>query len=208
MLATKTDEVLRQAEAVHAQSDPERAELIARARRFKSSWFELGESLADLRRTERYKQWGHPSFEDYCRKELHLRKETAEKLTGSFAFLRKSAPEVLRRDGREAPIPSYQAVDFLRTAEDSEAPEETVREIRRQVLDEGASLPKLSRLYREVVFPVDDAEASDRRRAELRRTVDRLVEQLAMARDEGLLPAKLCAEVEEPLSRLSSSLSS
>ena len=205
-LRTQTDDALAAAEAVHA-GDPERADMIARVRRFKASWFELGSALTELRRTERYTQWGFSNFEDYCRRELHLKRETADKLTGSYAFLRRAAPEVLQRDGREAPIPSYQAVDFLRRAEEeSEAPPETLSEIRRQVLDEGTELPKLSRIYRQVVFPVDADEAADKRRQSLKQTVAKLVELLALAREDKLVPVQLCAEVEEPLSRLASAL--
>src|SRR5262249_12393327 len=154
----KTDDVLAAAEIQHAH-DPERAELIARTRRFKASWFELGEALTEVKRAERFKNWGHATFDDYCRKELHLKRETADKLTGSFAFLHTRAPEVLRRDGRDAPIPTYQAVDFLRRAEEeSGAPPETLNELRRHVLDEGTPLPKISRIYREAIFPLDPEE--------------------------------------------------
>jgi hypothetical protein len=205
-MKTKVDDALARAEEEHAH-DPERSEVIARVRRFKAGWYELAESLSELRRSERYRQWGYADFDDYAKRELHLRKETVDKLTGSFVFLRKKAPEVLRRDGRDAPIPSYQAVDFLRRAEEeSQAPEDTVREIRRHVLDEGTSLPKLSRIYRQVVFPVDKAEEAEKRRSSLKATIEKLVEQLAHARDEGTVPPPLAAEVEEPLSRLAAHL--
>jgi hypothetical protein len=205
---THTDERLAAAEAAHS-SDPERADMIARVRRFKASWYELGSALTEMRRTERFKDWGFKDFEDYCRRELHLKRETADKLTGSYAFLRRAAPEVLERDGREAPIPSYQAVDFWRRAQEddeSEAPPEVVEEIRRAVLDEGTDLPKLSRIYRQVVFPVDEEDQAEKRRQSLKHTVNKLVELLALARDEKLVPPQLCAEVEEPLSRLASAL--
>ena len=204
---THTDETMAAAEAAHA-SDPERADMIARVRRFKASWFELGSALTEMRRTERYSQWGFANFEDYCRRELHLKRETADKLTGSYAFLRRAAPEVLERDGRQAPIPSYQAIDFWRRAEEeSDAPEATVSEIRRQVLD-GAELPKLSRVYRSVVFPLDAEAESDKRLQTLKQTIAKLVELLALAREDRLVPTALCAEVEEPLQRLATALSS
>jgi hypothetical protein len=205
-MRTKVDDALAHAEEQH-QHDPERAEIIARVRRFKSGWYELAQSLSEMRRSERYKAWGYADFDDYCKRELHLRKETVDKLTGSFSFLRKRAPEVLDRDGRDAPIPSYQAVDFLRRAEEeAQAPEETVREIRRHVLDEGTSLPKISRLYRQVVFPVDESAETEKRRGSLKSTIVKLVELLAMARDDGAVPKELAAEIEEPLSRLAAHL--
>ncbi len=206
MPRTKTDDVLAASEIQHAH-DPQRAEMIARVRRFKASWFELGEALSEIKRSEGYKKWGHASFEDYCKKELHLKRETADKLTGSFAFLRTRAPEVLSRDGRDAPIPTYQAVDFLRRAEEeSQAPEETLTEIRRHVLDEGTPLPKISRIYREALFPVDSVEQTEKRLASLSSSINRLIEQMAQARADKLVPEQLCAEVEEPLSRLANHL--
>jgi hypothetical protein len=206
MPRTKTDDVLAEAER-SLQHDPERAEMIARVRRFKASWFELGEALTQLKRDEGFKKWGHASFDDYCKKELHLKRETADKLTGSFAFLRARAPEVLRRDGRDAPIPTYQAVDFLRRAEEeSDAPEETLSEIRRVVLDEGAPLPKIARIYREALFPLDAEEQSEKRLSSLQSAINRLVEQLAQARADKLVPETLSAEVEEPLARLAQHL--
>jgi hypothetical protein len=206
MARTKTDDVLAASEIQHAH-DPERAELIARVRRFKASWFELGEALTEIKRSEGYKKWGHASFEDYCKKELHLKRETADKLTGSFAFLRTRAPEVLRRDGRDAPIPTYQAVDFLRRAEEeSQAPEETLTELRRHVLDEGTPLPKITRIYREALFPVDAEEQTEKRLGSLSTTINRLIELMAQARADKIVPEQLCAEVEEPLARLANHL--
>ena len=205
MPRTQVDRVLAAAEETHAH-DPERAEAIARVRRFKAGWYELGETLTEIQRNEAYRRWSYATFEDYCRKELHLKMETVAKLTGSYGFLRKRAPEVLERDGTSGPIPTYQAVDFWRQAEESEAPAETVQEIRRRVLDEGVALPRLSRLYREVVFPVDEEEERSKKRTALSQAIDRLVELLAVARDAGQVPRDLAAEVEEPLQRLARQL--
>jgi hypothetical protein len=206
MPRTKTDDVLRAAEIHHAH-DPERAELIARVRRFKASWFELGESLTEVKRAEGFKKWGYSSFEDYCQKELHLKRDTADKLTGSFAFLRKSAPDVLRRDGRDGPIPNFHAVDFLRRAEEeAEVPAETLTELRRHVLDEGAALPKVTRLFKEAIFPVDAEAQAEKRLTNLTSTIGRLIELLAHARADKLVPEPLCAEIEEPLARLAEHL--
>jgi len=203
---TGVDRELRKREASLA-SDPERAGVVAAARRFKASWFELGESLTRVRREERHTAWGYASFEDYCKKELHLRRETADKLTGSFSFLRSRAPEVVDRAfargaADDEPLPTFQAVDFWRRAEETEAPRDTVDEIRRQVLDEGASLPRLQRQFREVLFPLADDAQRVKRQSELRSATNRLTELLAHARAEDLVPAQLCAELEEPLQRL------
>jgi hypothetical protein len=196
---TKVEEALAAAEREHAD-DPERADLIARARRFKASWIELAEALSEVRRNGRWKRWGHDTFDDYARRELHLRQETVDKLTGSFLFLQRRAPEVLRRDGVSAPIPSYQSVDFLRRAEErEEAPRETVAELRREVIDDGASLPTISRKYREVVFPLDESERAERDAAALRAATRRLRDLLG---DTRAVPRRLATEVAAALDRL------
>jgi hypothetical protein len=205
MPRTKTDDVLAAAEIHHAH-DPLRAEMIARVRRFKASWFELGEALSNIKRDEGYKKWGYASFEDYCKKELHLKGETADKLTGSFSFLRNKAPEVLGRDGRDAPIPQWQAVDFWRRAEEAEAPAETLSEIRRQVVEEGAPMAKVARLFGDSVFPIDAGQQAEKRLAAMTSSINRLMELLAHARADKLVPEALCAEVEEPLARLADHL--
>jgi hypothetical protein len=195
---TKTDAALAAAAEEHAD-DPARADVLQRARRFKSSWVELGEALSNVRRTGDFKRWGYESFEDYARVELHLRQETVEKLLGSYLFLKKRAPQVLGRDGLSSSIPSYQAVDFLRRAEENDAPEEAVSQIRTRVLEEGAGLPSIVRQFRDVVFPVDEGEKKQRDVSAVLNVAKRLRELLDETR---VVPRKLAAEVGQTLDRL------
>ncbi len=206
-MQTRTDADLARSEEALRNQDPERAEAIARVRRFKAGWYELASTLTSLRKSEQWKRWGHSTFEDYYRRELHLRRETVEKLTGSFAFLQKRAPQVLDRDGREGPLPSYQAVDFLRRAEEeSGAGDDTLNELRGKVLDEAMPLSQLARRYNEVLFPLNPEAQGEKRRHSLRSTAARLIELLAQAREDGAVAAELAAEIEEPLQRLVSKL--
>jgi hypothetical protein len=199
MPRTKVDAELAAAELEY-QDDPERAELLRRTRRFKSSWIELAEALTQAQRDGAWKRWGHESFDEYTRSELRLRPETVQKLVGSFAFLKKRAPEVLSRDGVRDNIPSYQAVDFLRRAESEDrAPTEAVEEIRRKVLDEGASFPAVAKKFGEVVFPLDAASKRARDAAGLKNVATRLRELLGETR---AVPRRLADEVSESLERL------
>ncbi len=199
MSRTKTEAALAEAERTHSD-DPERAEVLARARRFKASWLELAESLSAVRHDGRWKTWGHSSFDDYARKELHLTQQTTDKLTGSYLFLQKRAPEVLSRDGVGAPIPSYQAVDFLRRAEEQEgAPVEAVSEIRRRVIEEAAPLGAVSRQYREVVFPLDDDARKEKDQGALRAAARRLREILGETK---AVPRRLATETLTALDAL------
>jgi hypothetical protein len=196
---TKTDAALEDAERAHAD-DPERAELLRRARRFKSSWIDLAQALTATKRSGRWKEWGYDSLEAYAKTELHLRAETVDKLTGSYSFLQRKAPSVLSRDGLSEPIPSYQSVDFLRRAEASEgAPRDTVDEIRRRVLDEAAPASTVSREYRDVVFPIDEGQRKARDVAGLRNVATRLRELLT---DTRAVPRRLAGEVGGALDRL------
>jgi hypothetical protein len=203
MHRTKVDADLAAAEQTHGD-DPIRSDLLRRTRRFKANWIELAEGLTDVRRKGDFTRWGYATFEDYARLELHLRQETVEKLVGSFLFLKKRAPRVLGRDGLASPIPSYQAVDFLRRAEAQEdAPEEAVEAIRRRVIDEGAALPGVVRQFRDVVFPIDERERKDRDAAAVLNVAKRLRELLDETR---VVPRKLAIEVGENLDRLLASV--
>jgi hypothetical protein len=203
MHRTKTEAALAEAEAAHAD-DPERAELLRRARRFKASWIELAEALTAAKRGGRWKAWGYDSFEAYARGELRLRQETVDKLTGSYSFLQRRAPAVLRRDPLREPMPSYQAVDFLRRAEESDgAPRDTVEEIRRRVIDEAAPFGAVSRAYKDVVFPVDEDTRRARDVAGVKNVAKRLRELLRQTR---VVPRRLAGEVGEALDRLLAAL--
>ena len=199
MVKTKLDAELAEAERAHS-NDPERAELIARTRRFKASWLELAEALTHVRKNDTWKNWGYESFESYASRELKLRQETVDKLTGSYAFLQRRAPAVLQRDGVVDAIPSYQAVDFLRRAEEREdAPPEAVVEIRKKVLDEGVPLPSVAREYRDVVFPIDEETKDKRDKAALKLAATKLRDMLASTH---AVSQRLAGDVTEKLDAL------
>ncbi|HEY8041305.1 MAG TPA: hypothetical protein VIF15_15970 [Polyangiaceae bacterium] len=196
---TKTDAAMAEAEQAHAD-DPERAELLRRARRFKNSWLELAEALTQARRGGRWKEWGYETFEAYAKAELRLKPETVDKLTGSFSFLQRRAPAVLQRDPLRDAMPSYQAVDFLRRAEDSEdAPRDVVEQIRHRVIEEAAPAAAVSRAYRDVVFPIDEDTRRSRDAAGVKNVARRLRELLG---ETQVVSRKLATEVSGVLDRL------
>ena len=192
MKASKVDQELAQAQSSH-DDDPARATVIACARRFKSSWIELAEALIDVRRDNSWKGWGYSSFDDYTRLELRPKRETVDKLTGSYAFLQRRAPAVLDRNGLDEPIPTYQSVDFLRRAEEQpDAPAELVEGIRQKVLEDATPLPSLSKQFGAQVFPIDEAEKRRGEAAAIKNVAKRLRELLA---DSRAVPKRLCSEL-------------
>ena len=91
-----------------------RSTVLAAARRFKSSWFELARLLVQVRAGESWRAWGFDSFDAYCLRELHIRRATADKLLRSYAFLRRHE----RRDPEDADrAPAFEVVTVLADAE-------------------------------------------------------------------------------------------
>ncbi len=106
-------------EALLHQVEPgsERHRVLVAARDFKASWVELGERLAEVREGQLFRQWGHASFEAYCRTELRIRTDTANKLTRSYAFVRDHQPEALN-ERNERELPPLDVVDLLSRAKE------------------------------------------------------------------------------------------
>jgi hypothetical protein len=203
---TKTDQKME--DQMHAVAgDPERVDVLAKARTFKRSWIELAEALARTCERESWRRWGFADFETYCRRELHLTPSTVQKLLGSFRFLKTSEPAVIARTARdpEAPVPSLQAVDFVaRASERGAADEEAMSEIRRAAFDEGASAPMLSRRYKEVAFPVSDEEKRTKLRGQITSAARRLADLLADP--DTPIPHDVAARAEEAIGELLAAL--
>lgn len=183
--------------------DPERVDVLAKARSFKRSWLELAEVLSSVLEKNTWKRWGYDSFDAYCKKELHITPGTAAKLTGSFRFLKTSAPAIIERSHHEedAVIPDVKAVDFVARAEERGAADEnTMAEIRRVAFDEGAHAPMLARRFKSVAFPVTETEKESKLLGQLNSTAKKLAGLIA---EPGLpVSHEVAVSVEEALGRL------
>jgi hypothetical protein len=105
--------------AARAEDLPEgsvRRRVLEGARRFKAAWVEFGRLLSEVKREGLWREWGHPSFERYCTKELFIRPSTAEKLTLSYGFLERHEPELTRPRG-EPRAPPFEVIEVLSRAE-------------------------------------------------------------------------------------------
>lgn len=92
--------------------------VLTSAKRFKATWAELGKLLVKVRDEALYEQWGYDSFETYCFKELHIRKQTALKLVRSFSFLAKHEPQEVEREDFQERVPAFEVVEVLAQAEE------------------------------------------------------------------------------------------
>lgn len=140
-------------EQIMQQLDPSspRYRVLSVARQFKSSWVELGEQLTLVRNSGEFNTWGYGSFDDYCRDEVRIKKETARKLTSAYHYLEKEEPEILARSRAMHPVPDYRAIDMLRQArEEAGLNEEQFALLRDTVIDKERSLPTVTKQFREL----------------------------------------------------------
>ncbi|OGR32706.1 MAG: hypothetical protein A2091_02350 [Desulfuromonadales bacterium GWD2_61_12] len=139
-------------EQLMAELDPEseRYRILATAKRFKSSWVELGEKLLRLQTSGGFRDWGYSTFEEYCSREVRIRKPTAEKLTQAYRFLEREEPELLARPTEIKPLPDYRSIALLRQAQNEELPGGAYGKLRAAVMEEDKGHQAVLRQYREV----------------------------------------------------------
>jgi hypothetical protein len=99
-----------------------RHQVLLTAQKFKSSWVELGAQLVKVRSGKSFEEWGFQSFEEYCSKELRIKKATADKLTMSYSFLSRHERPMAERFRAEPPVekeaPAFEVVSVLAGAEE------------------------------------------------------------------------------------------
>ena len=130
-----------------------RRKVLESARRFKASWVDLGRMLAQVRREGSWQEWVWSSFEEYCTKELFLRRATAEKLALSYGFLERHEPETARaRELRSAP--PFEVIEVLSRAEAAGRMDGAAwGEMRAEVMDGEAGKAEVSRKIAERFGP-------------------------------------------------------
>lgn len=140
--------------ATNIQSGTLRHQVVRAAQRFRAGWADLGKLLVRVREEGSWEEWGYPSFEGYCLKELHLRRNTVEKLTRSFSFLARREPEVASSEELSTKAPPFEVVEVLADAESRGVLEEDAyQDVRRAIWGDEARTP--AQLKREVTqrFP-------------------------------------------------------
>lgn len=172
-MTTSTAEKL----AARAEDLPDgsmRRRVLEGAQRFKSAWVELGRLLCEVKREELWRQWGYPSFERYCSKELFIRSATADKLTASFGFLERHEPDLARARG-ESKAPPFEVIEVLSRAEAAGRLSDTGwRELRDEVLDRPPTPAAMNRKLAERFGPAPRPPAPA--------TADRVEKIAALAR--------------------------
>jgi hypothetical protein len=191
-----------------------RYKILEAAKGFKSSWIELGQYLFTVYKDKLYKDWGYLTFEAYCAKEVGIRQNTAVKMLKSYSFLEREEPEFLKDDFKErkpSQIPSYESVNALRLAKESERiPAKQYEELRDEVLDDVKEEGEIKKKIRYILKASprdksgdeDDEEAKDKKKAAV---MKRLLVSLENAKNDLSLldiPAKLNDKIDSLIEML------
>ena len=143
----------RHIETIMERLEPgsDRYDVLDKAKRFKSSWVELGEKLLQVSSKGRFREWGYQSFEEYCVQEIRIKRGTAEKLTTAYRFMEKEEPQLLSAREELKPLPDYRSIDLLRKAKEEKGfSEEEYGDLRKSVVEEERSHPTVLKKYKEV----------------------------------------------------------
>jgi len=183
-----------------------RHQVLAQAKGFKTSWLDLGQALYSVWKDKLYKDWGYQDFEKYTAKELGIRKETALKLLRSYSFLEAKEPMYLRKeyveDANAANVPTYEAVNALRLANNKKDIDKLDYEVlRKDVLEKGKDARDVRKNITALIkqreeFGPEEARLKNRL-TKLRRllgTIRALREEITISK---LLPMKIIQETDK-----------
>jgi hypothetical protein len=164
-----------------------RRRLLEGAQRFKAAWVDLGRLLSEVKREALWREWGYPSFDRYCSKELLIRPATADKLTMSYGFLERHEPDLARAKG-DPKAPPFEVIEVLSRAEEAgRLSHAGWRELRDEVLDRPPTPAAVNRLLSERFGPPPPPPAP--KKAERLEKIAALARRLAEAcREEGAVP--------------------
>ncbi len=187
-----------------------RRETLEAAKRFKSSWIELGRMLWTVYREKKFREWGYLTFDAYCAKEVGIRAPTAKKLLHSYYFLEKEEPSTLQRltsEAAPATLPSAESVNLLRLLKNrEEVPAADYQRVRSYVLEKGKEPQEVRREVQSLLQEQKGADPEAVQEARAKSAVRRMVGTLRSLRQQlsggGLVPKKILAEVEDLAKKL------
>ena len=188
-----------------------RYQLLDCARRFKSSWIDLGRFLFTVYKDKHYKEWGYLTFEAYTAKEIGVRNNTALKLLKSYMFLEREEPAYLKERsfeaGEPARIPSYEAVNSLRLAKSNERiPENAYEDLRDAVLEDAQEDGEVKKKIRYILKSHPPKLSTEDKEAKKGLVVRRLVSSLNQGKEELRemgTPHKLLKQIDDLVDALS-----
>ncbi|NQU64926.1 MAG: hypothetical protein HQ517_11700, partial [SAR324 cluster bacterium] len=159
-----------------------RKRLIDAARAFKSNWVMFGEYLTKIASEKLYLDWGYQSFEDYCKLEIRIKKNTAMKLTNAYFFVTQSEPSISENFESKG-VPELDVVSFLHKAKQNEnCTPEIFNDLKEAAIEKGQSGPMLARRFRQMTTSVGNDDKNQYIEQSLA-LIKRLQEKLKMQAD-------------------------
>ena len=188
----------------HLKPDSLRYKILDSAKSFKSSWIELGQYLFSVYKDKLYKDWGYLVFESYCAKEIGIRQATAMKLLKSYSFLERQEPQFLKKEALEdrkpSEIPSYESVNALRLAKQSDKLSDSDYEsLREEVLDDVKEESEVKKKIKYILKSQASATTPDQTENRKEALTQKFLSQLRATRNEfGLLsmPTKILNQID------------
>ncbi len=192
-----------------------RYQILENTKNFKSSWIDLGRALYTVYKDKLYKEWGYTTFDVYTAKEIGIRKQTAMKLLRSYYFLEKEEPALLSKEYAEsaeaAKLPTYEAVDVLRTAKAKKVLDQNdYNTLKKDLFEKGKDASAVKKDVTALIRQrqeLEPEEVHEKKRFALVRRLVGVVKSLRLEAEEAkLLPAPLLKEVETLLRKLEAEL--
>jgi len=82
----------------NAKQEDYRARVTNMSKVYKTTWVELGGYLNHVASEKLYLEWGYSNFEEYCKVELKIKKNTAIKLTNAYFFVTQDQPDLREKE--------------------------------------------------------------------------------------------------------------
>lgn len=165
-------------------------EAVTRARAFKRSWVDMAEALVEIRNQGWHKRWGYETLHGYALEELHIKRSTVDKLTGSYMALEQHVPHVLQWDGVAQSMPDMDAVEYFARAVDPQPAREgqpppeppsadVVEQLKQAIFEDQVSSPSLRRRFNPLLHPKPETDPRAELMARIRASAERLEAMLA-----------------------------
>ena len=86
--------------------------------RHKKGWIGLGEVLVEINISEKYKEWGHDNFKQYCTTEVGVPYNTAKQMMQAYEYIKNNEPSMLNtiRDNDDSFVPEFSTICALQKA--------------------------------------------------------------------------------------------
>lgn len=195
---TRTEEVMEVKLGTLEPGTP-RYEILKVAIDFKRSWLELAARLSAVAGSGEWKEWGYRTVEAYAQHELHLRRDTAQKLLRSFSFLEsheRSLLDEVREDQKPRALPSYQALDVLAEARQNPyMSERDYRDLRDHVFSNDPPASEVKKIMRERA--PEPAKGEDDDATRLRRCLGLAERLYGLLMEDEKIPSRLSKSLEE-----------